>query len=132
VSETETETGRKFDPYKVMLEAYEEAQRERVRITHWRVNYEAVYAITAHPITMQTWSEKPVLEREFLGIPLQLDRDNYDEAPGLSPVFETYGRHGKLIHNYDGPIRHGNQQARFIQAAWDAHREAVFGKQENG
>jgi hypothetical protein len=104
-----------FDPFKQMRLAYREANRDRKRITHWRVNRAAVDAITAHPITAQDFSAKPILEREFLGIPLQLDRDDWGEELKLEPVFETYGR-STLIHDYEGPINHGNDKVRFLNA----------------
>ena len=104
-----------FDPVRAMLEAHRDATRARKRITHWRVNRAALDHIIACDILMRYYSSKPILEREFLGIPLQLDREDCGDEPGLEPVFETYGR-STLIHDYEGPIFHGNDKARLLAA----------------
>lgn len=111
--------GKTFDPYDAMLTAYTKANCDRLRITHWRVNRAAVYSIAAHPFTAQMYSPKPIIERDFMGIPLCLVADDDSDVPAFEPVFETCGRRGDLIHDYEGPIRHGLDQQRFMNMLSD-------------
>ncbi len=100
-----------FDPIHTMLNALDDAERRRFRIEAWQLNRAAVDALAGHPIVQNESTSLPLLEREFLGIPLELVGNPASEQPFLVPRFEMYGR-SFLIHDYDGAIRHGNDQVR--------------------
>lgn len=102
-----------IDLYSLMLAALVQAERQRLRITHWRLNPAALMEIARHPITAQDDCCKPIAEREFFGIPLQIER-NFD-PPTLTPVFERWGRN-LLIHDEPGEILHGNSMVRYHKA----------------
>lgn len=104
-----------FSPYNIFMDELRTANRKRLRIVSWRLNYPALDALAYHPITAHDFGSKPLLEREFLGIPLELDRDDRSEEPRLEPVYETHGR-STLIHDYPGDILHGNDKDRFVAA----------------
>lgn len=95
-----------IDPYEEMLRLLDEADKKRLRITHWGVNDPMLVVIAAHPSTNRDCFLTPISEQEFLGIPLRLLRVRETE-PILWAIHERYGR-DPLIYTYEGPIMHGN------------------------
>lgn len=101
-----------FDPYSTMLGALREAETMRYRIVNWTLNREAFYILVADEFTLREYRTKPLLDAEFMGIPLNLDTEDFSKEPHMRPPYEMYGKR-MLIHDYEGPILHGNDLARF-------------------
>lgn len=119
-----------FDPYRIFLEELDEANRRRFRITHWRLNRAALLGLATHPLTQHKDPVLPVVDRKFMGIPLQFDGDYASEEPSLRPIYEKYGR-CVLVHDYAGPIRHGRDLDRFMGDARQTLADAASNKPSN-
>ncbi len=108
-----------FEPIEFMLTARRDATKDRLRITHWAVNDGALMEIAYRDglngfyYSSYKESQKPILEREYMGIPLRFMREwTPHDIPRIEAVFEHHGR-ALLIHDYVGDIMHGNDLPRF-------------------
>lgn len=110
-----------FEPFKFMMDALDDADKQRLRITHWAVNggacHEIAYRDGLNGFFYSSYkeSQKPVIEREYMGVPMRFMREwaPHDE-PRIEAVFERYGRNF-LVHDYRGDILHGVAQNRFLK-----------------
>ena len=107
-----------FDPYAIMHREYIEANRKRLRIVSWQINPAAEHLFLAHPYSQTFNPMRSPNAREFRGIPFEFVDDGSD-APALAPRYDKRG-HALLVHDYDGPIRHGNEMARWLDAGMKA------------
>jgi hypothetical protein len=113
-----------FNPIEFMLEQHDLANRNRYRITHWAVNDGALMELASRDWRSTFCDEKmlgkPMLEREYLGIPLRfMEQWHPHYEPRMGVQYETYGS-SILIHDYDGSIWHGNDQKRFLKRIKDS------------
>lgn len=95
-----------WDPYKEMLSFLDDAERKRFRITHWKMNFEAIKRIAMHPITASIDDRRPIAEREFLGIPVKIVQPGGPDAI-LRPAYQKWG-YSTIVYDHDDEIIHGN------------------------